>query len=238
MAKSTKPDEPKITRRKPQDYKQDSKNANKGSLRGERMIGDSYSKFGPVTPWVADEDDTLISGNQSQKAGIAAGTIEEVWEIEAPDGVQVVVKKPGLRLDGEDTRAREMAVALNQSSETSYTPDIDELLDLQADGADLSQWIRDDEIEALLGERDLALDVELALESDIDEPSNRRPMGDEKAQVKPVLYVEQVGRFEQAVKLAARQLGTRNRGDALMHIIDTFLKQAEGEFDNLLEDVQ
>lgn len=68
-------------------------------------------------------------------------------------------------------------------------------------------------------------------------PDLKRGLGDKKHQIKPVLYVEQVAVFEQAL----RATGNQNRGDALMDVCRFYLEHhgteagTEGQFNAALE---
>jgi len=67
--------------------------------------------------------------------------------------------------------------------------------------------------------------------------SSKRDLGDAKKQIKPVLYAEDIGTFERAIKL----VGIPNRGEALIAICQEYIEkhgtegEAEGQLDALLE---
>lgn len=215
--------QPRITVRKPDAYKQDDRNHNQGSRRGARMIRQSYQQYGPVAAWVAAADDVLIGGNQSQKAALTTDAIQEVWELEVPDGVQVVVKKG---VTSDDPKAREIAVALNRTGQVSFTADVEQLLADQEQGAKLDTFYRADELEAMLEAQQAAAVVEQALDEEVAEPGSKRKLGDARKQIKAVLYVEQVDVFERALKAT----GLSNRGAALLTVCQAYLEQVEADF--------
>ena len=84
-----------------------------------------------------------------------------------------------------------------------------------SEGVDVSDWFRDDELDAL------HVDDEL----DMREPAERRELGDTKRQIKAVLYSDQVETLERAI-LAT---GEQNRGKALIQICEAYL-DATGQF--------
>ncbi len=135
----TKKPGPKITRRKVDDYQQDEGNPNAGSRRGQEMIDSSYRQHGAGRSWLADKERRLIEGNHSQFGALEAG-IEEVWEIEAPPDVQVVVVRPDLDLDDPDTGARDLSIGANRSAQASITFDVEQLLKAEDGGADLNTF--------------------------------------------------------------------------------------------------
>jgi hypothetical protein len=63
------------------------------------------------------------------------------------------------------------------------------------------------------------------------EDKDVRNMGERSAQIKPVLYVDQIAVFEQAL----RRTGETNRGKALMMVCNAYLHQTEGQLDILSE---
>lgn len=101
-----------------------------------------------------------------------------------------------------------------------------------------------DKLNGLLGEIDVsneALDLMLySLLSDstaatLKDETEREPepgdssrsLGDKAAQIKPVLYADEVAIFEQAIRFT----GERNRGKALIEICRAYIQQTEGQFD-------
>jgi hypothetical protein len=207
-------DEIKVTKRKLTDYRPDTKNANRGSLRGKQMIKTSFEENGAGRSLLADADGNLIAGNQSFEGAAAAG-ITDVIEIETEGEAVVVVRRRDLKLDSDDQRARRLAIADNRTNEVSLTWSPDELL---ADRSLLEGMFREDEIDALLAAGDAEKEVEAALDSEGGEKSDRA-MGDRKKQIKPVLYADEIAVFEQAL----RATNINNRGQALMTVCRFYL---------------
>ncbi len=224
---------PKITRRKVDDYQQDEDNPNAGSRRGQEMIDASYRQHGAGRSWLADKERRLIEGNHSQFGALEAG-IEEVWEIEAPPDVQVVVVRPDLDLEDPQTGARELSIGANRSAQASITFDVEQLLKAEDGGADLNTFWRDDELERLFQEHEVETVVDTQLETSQEEEPQKRKLGERKKQVKPVLYVEMVETFERALRVT----GIQNRGQALIRVCEVYLEGAGAEFEDLLKNVK
>jgi hypothetical protein len=66
-------------------------------------------------------------------------------------------------------------------------------------------------------------------DNDKDPKKNKRNLGDQKAQIKPVLYAEQIQIFEKALLRAVERTGTRNRGEALISICKAYLNEDAGD---------
>ena len=113
-----------------------------------------------------------------------------------------------------------MAYADNRVGELDLSFDAEQILsDLEA-GLDLSDFWREDELDALISEIDKG---DLAPVGDSD-----RALGDKSKQIKPVLYADEVATFERAI-LAT---GERNRGQALIEVCRFYIeKHPEGQFD-------
>lgn len=210
----------KVRKRKLSDYKQDQANANKGNKRGQQMIDQSVTELGAGRSGLVSRDDVFIAGNHASQAMQAAG-IEEVIEIEAEPGQWVVVKRNDIQ--SGTTEARRMAIADNRANEANLEWELDHLL---ADPAALDGFFRDDELEDLLADAE----VEKAVNDDLAEgqgESSKRALGDRKQQIKPVLYVDEVAIFEQAIKAT----GMINRGQAVLEICKQYLASKEAGHD-------
>lgn len=120
--------EPKITRRKLADYREDPRNANTGTPRGLGVIEDSLNYSGVGRSLVADKHGVLIAGNKTSDAAASAG-IEDVIEIETDGHALIVHKRRDLDLS-KDARAKALALADNRSSELSLTWDDSTLAEL------------------------------------------------------------------------------------------------------------
>lgn len=97
---------------------------------------------------------------------------------------------------------------------------------------DVANAAVDQMLYALLDEANkTSLQDEPEPESEEAETSGGRKLDDKKAQIKPVLYAEEVAVFEQAIRMT----GERNRGKAIIAICRAFLDAQERQFDVLAE---
>ena len=129
----------------------DPTNANKGSLRGQKMIDDSIAKTGLHRGVAVDANGYVVAGNKTQQAAIDAG-FKKALVVETDGDTLVVTKRRDFNLLSDDPNniARQAAYYDNRSSEVSLTWDAEVLLaDLQS-GVDLSGMFNQDELDALL----------------------------------------------------------------------------------------
>jgi hypothetical protein len=207
----TEDNEIRVRRRSIDEYRKDPKNANVGTERGDQLLRASAEKLRAGRSLLADAGDTFIGGNHMSDALAAAG-ITTVIEIETTGDEAVVVKRVDMQPDSPERD--QMAVADNWTQHVNYAPDAQALIDNPDSWAG---WIREDEIDEMLSDQDIAAMVNDSLDTNI---SQERALGDRKKQVKPVLYVDEVAIFEQALKAT----GLRNRGQALMVICRAYLE--------------
>lgn len=127
-----------VKRRSIDDYKDDPRNANKGSERGSQMVEDSLTTVGPGRSLVADANDYLPAGNKTKAAAKRAG-ITEVIEVET-DGDAIIVHKrrDWDLLSDEDKRARLYAYFDNRTSQISLDWSNEILAADFTDGLDMS----------------------------------------------------------------------------------------------------
>lgn len=145
MAKAKKKTITKI-----KDLTPDPANVNKGSERGHFQLDWSLTELGAGRSILADADGVVLAGNKTLE--VAADHNLPVRVIETDGRELVVVQRTDLRLNGEGaerTKARQLAVADNRVSETSYTVDVETLL-AHAQTTDLTALYRQDEIDALI----------------------------------------------------------------------------------------
>lgn len=137
-----------MAKRKTTDYQPDPANANVGSERGLRALDDSLSKYGAGRSILVDKNGYVIAGNKTLERAHDLG-IEDVVEIDSDGHTLIAVRRTDLDLL-TDTKARELAYADNRVAEIDLSWNAEQLLaDLNA-GADLSQFWREDELQALL----------------------------------------------------------------------------------------
>jgi hypothetical protein len=190
------------------DFKPDPKNANKGTNRGREIVTDSLKRLKAGRSVLADKNGVLIAGNKTAEAALAAG-LEDAIVIQTDGSQLVVVQRTDLDL-ATDAAAKELAIADNRSSEISLEWDGEILAELNEE-IDLSKLWAEDELEEVLP-------ADMVQESG-DTTAERRKLGSKAAQIKPVLYADQVQVFEQAL----RATGNKNRGEALIQICQAYL---------------
>jgi len=224
----------KVTERKVTDYQPDPQNANRGNRRGQKMLEQSYKKYGAGRSWLADKDGQLVAGNHARQAAIESG-IEDVIEIEVADPkMQVVVRRPDVDLDGEDPAARELAFADNRTGEISLEWSPEEIAAHEALLRD-AELFRDDEIEALLALGEIEEFVGEATGDGSQHPE-RTSLEGRQAKISPVMYMEDLRDFEDAIRLARDITGERRRGACLAYVCKFFLDQmVDDELKGLLD---
>lgn len=133
------------------DFKEDPRNANKGTERGHKLLEQSVEKFGAARSMVADADGYIPAGNKTREALIAAG-IRNAVVVETDGNTPVIVKRTDWKLTDGGNVAREYAYADNRIAE----------IDLQWDQAVFAEdvavgiiefvpWFSDAAIDEILG---------------------------------------------------------------------------------------
>ncbi len=195
------------------DIQPDARNANRHTERGTYMLRRSLERFGFLEPGVLDANNQVIGGNNRLEAAADVLDASDAVVIDIDGTRPVFVRRRDLDLT--TAAGREAAIALNRSAQVGIDFDASELDAHLSEGVDVSDWFRDDELDAL------HVDDEL----DMREPAERRELGDTKRQIKAVLYSDQVETLERAI-LAT---GEQNRGKALIQICEAYL-DATGQF--------
>jgi len=144
-------DDPRIKHSKLKDFTQDLENANLGSERGQQMIEDSFRELGAARSMVADKNRTLIAGNKSAEAAIAAG-LEDVIEVHTTGKEVVIVVRDDVDLlDESDSKGRQIAYRDNRSAQVSMTWDAARLLvDMKTRPEILAKIFTADELKVLI----------------------------------------------------------------------------------------
>lgn len=138
---------PKIIEGKIADLIPDNKNANLGTERGRYMIERSLTKLGAGRSIVVDKNGKIIAGNKTTETAIESGFEDTI--IVQTDGTKlVVVQRTDLDLD-TDAKAKELAITDNRTSEVSYNPDPEILLEIGQE-IDLSDYYTQSEMDKLL----------------------------------------------------------------------------------------
>jgi hypothetical protein len=129
------------------DLRQDPANANKGKVRGAAALEESLQRYGAGRSIVVDRNGIVIGGNKTLETVGAIGMEDTI--VVPTDGRQlVVVQRTDLDLS-TDIRAKELAVVDNRTSELSLDWDADVMAALDAAGADLDAFFREDEREEI-----------------------------------------------------------------------------------------
>lgn len=140
---------PTANNRKLTDFIPDTKNANKGTVRGTAMIEDSLQQLGAGRSILVDKYNRVIAGNKTQQAAIDAGMTDAI--VVPTDGKQLVVVQR-IDIDLDSPQGRRLAILDNRSAQVSLEWDADVLAELQTEGVDLSQFWNEDELAELLAD--------------------------------------------------------------------------------------
>jgi DNA modification methylase len=133
--------------KKLKDLTPDSKNANKGSERGQSMIENSLRQYGAGRSILIDKNGVIIAGNKTAENAGSIG-LEDVIVVQTDGTKLVAVQRMDLDLT-TDEAAKALSVVDNRASEVSLSWDIDVLKDLGTE-IDLEQFWSKDELAALL----------------------------------------------------------------------------------------
>lgn len=158
------------------DLTPDPNNANRGTVRGRKMVEDSLKKYGAGRSIVTDVNGVVLAGNKTLEA---AEDLDLPIRVIPTDGRElVVVQRTDLNLE-TDPRARELAYIDNRASQVGLEWDPAQLdADLKA-GVDLSVgW---DESELAVALRSLASVAGQALQLldvTVREPRHQTNIGD------------------------------------------------------------
>lgn len=172
-------DSVRVRRKKLADYKANPRNHNTGTERGSEMIERSFERYGAGRSLLADADDVLIAGNQSQEGALEAG-ITDVIEVETTGNEIVVVKRVDLRLE-RDTKATELAYIDNRANQVSLHYDVAQVVADIERGVDMSMMFTPDELAGMLP--DASPDDPTAGSETVD--ANRGPELRQKWQTEP-----------------------------------------------------
>lgn len=207
------------------DFVPDAHNANLGTERGRYALETSLREYGAGRSILVDKNGKVIAGNKTLEVGAEIG-IDDVIVVQT-DGRQIVaVQRMDLDL-AQDEKARMLAYADNRVGELDLSFDASAILaDLQS-GLNLETFWFESELD------DILFAAENTSLADATESSDRN-LGDKSKQIKAILYTDEIGDFERAIKAT----GNRNRGAALMEICRAYLENhAEGQFDFSVENL-
>ncbi len=122
----------------------DTRNANKGTDRGRKVVRESLRKYGAGRSILIDKSGNVIAGNKTLEGAKAVGL--EDCQIVKSDGTRLIAVQR-TDLDINDKAARELAIADNRASELGLEWDADVLKALETEvDVDLSPFWDDREL--------------------------------------------------------------------------------------------
>jgi hypothetical protein len=129
------------------DFKEDPRNANKGTERGKKMLDKSIKELGAGRSILVDKNGLVIAGNKTRQTLTESGLRNAI--VVETDGTQAVeVKRMDLDLTERRGAARKLAYADNRVAEKDLKWDKAEL----ADDADvLRGYWTDEELDKIIG---------------------------------------------------------------------------------------
>lgn len=124
------------------DLSPDGLNANKGTVRGRKMLLDSMTRYGAGRSILVDKNGTIIAGNKSAEAA----KDRDIMVVQTDGKKLVVVQRTDLDINSKTGRA--LAIADNRVGEVGLDWDANVLKGLDVD---LSIFFRDGELAKLVG---------------------------------------------------------------------------------------
>jgi DNA modification methylase/sporulation protein YlmC with PRC-barrel domain len=115
----------------------DTRNANKGTPRGRKMVKDSLQRYGAGRSILLDRAGNIIAGNKTVEGAKAIG-LEDVQVVKT-DGTRLVAVQR-TDLDINDRKARELAIADNRAAEVGLEWDVGVLKELKLEEINLGSF--------------------------------------------------------------------------------------------------
>lgn len=103
---------------------QDDLNFNDGTKEGQKMIDESFARYGAARSVVVDRNNRIISGNKSVLSAEAAG-IKDVIVVESDGDELIAVRRTDVDLDTK--KGREMALADNVTANVNFNINYDNI---------------------------------------------------------------------------------------------------------------
>ena len=125
----------------------DTRNANKGTARGRKLVRESLKRYGAGRSILLDKNGAIIAGNKTAEAAGAVG-MEDVQIVKSDGSRLVAVQRTDL--DINDKAARELAIADNRASEIGLEWDVDILKQFEHEEVDLSPFWDERELVSFL----------------------------------------------------------------------------------------
>lgn len=130
------------------ELKPDSRNANKGTARGRKMVEQSLRSYGAGRSILIDKNGHIIAGNKTAEGAKAAG-LTDVQIVKSDGSKLIAVQRTDL--DITDPKARELAIADNRASEVSLEWDVNVLAEFEKE-LSLDTFWSPTELEQLLAD--------------------------------------------------------------------------------------
>ena len=119
------------------DLTPDTRNANKGTPRGRKLVRESLQRYGAGRSILLDVNGAIIAGNKTVEAAKAVG-MEDVQIVKSDGSKLIAVQRTDLNID--DKAARELAIADNRASELGLEWDTEVLKEFEHEDIDLSPF--------------------------------------------------------------------------------------------------
>jgi DNA modification methylase len=119
------------------DLTPDTRNANKGTPRGRKLVRESLQRYGAGRSILLDVNGAIIAGNKTVEAAKAVG-MEDVQIVKSDGSKLIAVQRTDLNID--DKAARELAIAYNRASELGLEWDTEVLKEFEHEDIDLSPF--------------------------------------------------------------------------------------------------
>ncbi len=126
----------------------DTRNANKGTARGRKLVRESLKRYGAGRSILLDKSGNIIAGNKTAEAAQAVG-MSDVQIVKSDGSKLIAVQRTDL--DINDRAARELGIADNRASEVGLDWDLDVLKEFKVEDIDLAPFWDQREMDGLLG---------------------------------------------------------------------------------------
>lgn len=190
----------------------DEQNPRRHTPRNIGAVVNGLQEVGFSRSIVIDEDNNILAGNGVTEAATIAG-IEKVVEIEGDGNTIIAVRRRGL----SDEDKQKLKYYDNRASDFADW-DAEQILEDMRDGLDLGNLWNEAELGEMIEDALLAEAIANSLIEPVNQSEDRK-LGDKRKQIKPVLYVDELATFEQAITAT----GNPNRGHAIIEICQDYL---------------
>lgn len=115
----------------------DTRNANKGTPRGRKLVKESLQRYGAGRSILLDRSGNIIAGNKTVEGAKAIG-MNDLQVVKSDGSKLIAVQRTDL--DINDKKARELAIADNRASELGLEWDVDVLKELEVEGVEMEPF--------------------------------------------------------------------------------------------------